>query len=269
MEQTFNQLHAEQAAIGELPPELQDQYRFNQAFQKKVRELKQQNLDFLLEFPADMVLPNIESRTRKFTPTNRFNPFGSPGQRRTLYGLGLAAAALLVVIMLPVLITTFPGGSLVGDPGILGEDVIRLKGLEPQLQVFRYRPGLEEGYELLSPNDRVLTRDRLQVSLNPAGYSHGAVFSVDGRGVITLHFPSNFGASTSVGSQGTIVLPYAYELDDAPLFERFILILSHSPVDLRGLAGTIQAQLDRRSWVQDGVLELPNQYQVVYLPLRK
>ncbi len=64
----------------------------------------------------------------------------------------------------------------------------------------------------------------LQVGYTPGGTGYGAVVSIDGRGVVTLHWPASPSAwSPTVEPEGG-TLPSAYELDDAPRFERFFLV---------------------------------------------
>jgi hypothetical protein len=56
------------------------------------------------------------------------------------------------------------------------------------------------------------------------------VFSVDGRGSVVLHYPSNASDSTALSPGGAHALPFSYELDDAPGFERFFLVWSDNPI---------------------------------------
>jgi hypothetical protein len=65
---------------------------------------------------------------------------------------------------------------------------------------------------------------------------HGAVVSIDGDGVITLHFPYTPKASTAlVASAEPVPLAHSYELDAAPGFERFILVTAAEPIDVTAL----------------------------------
>jgi hypothetical protein len=51
---------------------------------------------------------------------------------------------------------------------------------------------------------------------------------VDGNGVVTRHWPIDGDAAVSLISGGEFLLPYSYELDDAPDFEAFALVWSDS-----------------------------------------
>ena len=76
----------------------------------------------------------------------------------------------------------------------------------------------------------------LQLSYTAGEAKYGVIFSVDGRGSITWHMPAGYrGGSRSapaLDAQGQVVLPSAYELDDAPAFERFFLVYSSVPFDV-------------------------------------
>jgi hypothetical protein len=63
----------------------------------------------------------------------------------------------------------------------------------------------------------------------PSGL-YGLLLSIDGSGRVTQHLPEE-GASASapLTSLREIRLPSAYELDDAPAFERFVLITAPQP----------------------------------------
>lgn len=65
-----------------------------------------------------------------------------------------------------------------------------------------------------------------------AGRAHGVIVSIDGRGQVTLHFPADAGAPTALESGRAVPLSHSYELDDAPLFERFMFVTAEAPDDL-------------------------------------
>lgn len=80
------------------------------------------------------------------------------------------------------------------------------------------------GIEQVRAGDALERGALLQVGYTPGGNGYGAVVSIDGRGVVTLHWPASPSAwSPTVETEGG-TLPSAYELDDAPRFERFFLV---------------------------------------------
>src|SRR5690606_19161898 len=98
-----------------------------------------------------------------------------------------------------------------------GPEGVRLKGQEPHLALHRRAAGAV--VERLGEGATARAGDVLQVSYVAAGRRRGAVLSIDGRGVVTLHFPERAGAATELVQEGAVPLAHAYELDDAPAFE--------------------------------------------------
>ena len=151
-------------------------------------------------------------------------------RKRLLTGAGvlapLAAAAALLV---------FAPTWLEGQPAEPAPDV-RAKGY-PHLVVHRQR---ERGEELLAAGAVVVAGDVLQIEIQAAGARHGAVVSVDGSGAVPLHHPSSVGGDTALAG-AALVLPHGYQLDDAPDFERFFLVTSDRPIDVRAVVDAATA----------------------------
>lgn len=92
------------------------------------------------------------------------------------------------------------------------------RGLRPHLAVHLADVGrLESGAA-------VAAGDVVQVSYVAAGNRYGVVVSIDGRGVVTLHHPPRVADVPRLRARGEVPLPYAFELDDAPAFERFFFV---------------------------------------------
>ena len=145
--------------------------------------------------------------------------------RRPLFFGGLAAAALAAV-----LVVTWArierDHTLPSIPG-LSEEGVRLKG-GAQLLVVRQRQGTSVA---LRAGDAAAPGDLLQVSYRAPEPMFGAVLSIDGRGSVTWHFPEGESAA-ALETDALTALPHAYELDDAPLVERFFLITGATPFPL-------------------------------------
>jgi hypothetical protein len=82
----------------------------------------------------------------------------------------------------------------------------------------------------------------VQVQTRAGGYPHGVVVSVDGAGAVTRHFPEP-GAATTLPA-GTAALPFSFELDDAPDFERFFLVVAPHPLDPAAIVAAARATAD-------------------------
>ena len=113
----------------------------------------------------------------------------------------------------------------------------RIKGVssvntEPRINVYKKTDG--EALRL-QDNAEVKEDDVLQVSYIAAGSSYGAIVSVDGNGVFTQHFPYQGSSSAELMKEGGVALDFAYQLDNAPEFERFLFITGNNPVSLDAL----------------------------------
>lgn len=106
-------------------------------------------------------------------------------------------------------------------------DTVRLKG-DAAIVLRRQLGGSSE---LLASGDAVSSGDSLLVAYRAAGQKHGALLSVDGAGGVTLHYPEDEGATTSLKPAGTVVL-HGFDLDDAPGFERFVFVTADTPIDV-------------------------------------
>src|SRR5690606_26378921 len=100
--------------------------------------------------------------------------------------------------------------------------------------------------------------DVIQLRYHGGGHRYGVIASIDGAGVVTLHHPARDDApptATALSAESTS-LPHAYELDDAPRFERFFFITAAEPIDVRRSLDALRA-LARRDDSATAPLELP------------
>lgn len=151
--------------------------------------------------------------------------------------------------------TTASAADTAGDPDTAGgPDTVRLKGLEPHLEIYR-KAG--DAAERLADRAAVRAGDVLQVSYVAAGAAHGVIVSIDGNGVVTIHLPPPGGpADAPLLQGGAIPLSAAYELDDAPGFERFFFVTGPSAEALAGVEAAAQALARRDDHGLRGSLEL-------------
>jgi len=108
----------------------------------------------------------------------------------------------------------------------------RTKGLEPHLRIY-----LAGGAEpvLLRDGAQVKPHDVVQVAVLAPGRLWAAVVSIDAQGGATLH------AAPSAVGLGEVRLPRAFELDEAPGFERFFLVVSSAPFEAQPVIAAAQA----------------------------
>ncbi len=99
----------------------------------------------------------------------------------------------------------------------------------PYLVVHRHTSGLPE---VLPNPTQAEAEDLLQLAYVASGRRFGVIVSIDGRSQVTLHAPETPAASTELVPTGMVSLSRAFELDDAPNFERFFFVTAAEPIDV-------------------------------------
>jgi hypothetical protein len=183
---------------------------------QRLQALETSDVEIRRDYPpavlAAQVRRRLEARTVDATPIAHARFFGL---RWT------AVAALAGVLLLVVLV----GPPLVG-PGEDSGD--RIKGLEPTLVLFRK---VAQGSEPLQDGAFARAGDLIRIGYRAAGRTWGLILSVDGRGVVTLHLPRAGTTAARLSAESRVLLDFAYELDDAPRWERFYFVTGSVPFD--------------------------------------
>jgi hypothetical protein len=128
--------------------------------------------------------------------------------------------------------------------------------------------------ERLHDGSRAARGDLLQLTYVAAdegnASEYGAVLSIDGGGHVTVHLPEG-DASTSarLSAKGEVRLPSAYELDDAPAFERFIFVTSAAPFSMATVVDAARALAARPADARAQRLALPPSMNQLSLALDK
>ncbi len=201
----MSDLKLERMLLGEIPPEETDQVRLD--------ALRRENQEILEAHPPAQVVAEIERRRRRAEKRR--------GLRIAAPALAAAMAAALIVLALPP------------------QETERPKGAVPYLVIDR-RAG--DHADRLTSGATVESGDLLQISYVALGRPYGVIFSIDGRGVVTLHHPSSPKGPASLESPDhPVPLPTAYELDDAPSFERFFFVASPAALDVDRVLETARA----------------------------
>jgi hypothetical protein len=219
------ELYLEQALLDELPDEKRSLLDGDSAA-ARLDELEQSNSEILKKYdPASMmeqILEKLESSKDEEDHSNiKTGWFGS---HRT--GVLLAAAALAIFAgTSPFLFRQSPSIELPTP----GTEITRIKGMDPGISLYRKLDGTVE--QLI---DGAVAReaDLIQISYNAAGKPFGMIFSIDGRGVVSLHFPKETKGSLVLKREGEVALDFSYRLDDAPRFEQFFFITSDRTFDI-------------------------------------
>ncbi len=207
---------------------------------ERLRAIEHSNVAILKAYPAEVMVPRIQNGIRAAEALEDQGAFRRGWWAGLSMGLVAAAAAVLFMALLPR-----DEVARVGPVDVTPE-VTRLKGLEPHLVVHRRAT---DGSERLHPGETVVEGDVLQLGYVSGGETYGAIVSIDGAGVVTLHHPKTATEEAQLGGDGRVDLPYSYELDDAPDFERFVFVTSDESFDVhevllsaKRLAGTDSAR---------------------------
>lgn len=214
---------------------------------ERLRSIERSNAAILNEYPPEVMVPRIERRIARAQREDADGAFSRGWWAGLSVGLAAAAAALAFAFVVPP-------ADAPDSPVAAPVEVTRLKGLEPHVVV--HRRTLDRS-ERLRPGERVSAGDVLQLSYVAGGEEFGAILSIDGAGVVTLHHPEYATLPPVLDGEGRVDLPYSYELDDAPSFERFVLVSSDAPLDVDAVllaAKRLAADGDAR----DGDLDLPD-----------
>lgn len=99
----------------------------------------------------------------------------------------------------------------------------------------------DDGVQLLSNGDSVKKGDVIQITYAPGKNNYGVIFSVDGNGNITRHFPEKSWKSERLSHEKPeIPLDFSYELDNAPNFECFVMVSSEKEFNLNDIEKRIE-----------------------------
>jgi hypothetical protein len=250
---TIPELLLEQYVLDELTAErrqaVEDARVADPSVQQRLDAIRASNGAVLKAMPPRVFAAAVDERAR-VTP--------NPSSNRRLWSLAVPVllAAVAVFVAVPVAISTLEDG----PNGVRPVDVVRAKG-DPMVFVHRQQGRGEP--EKLGEGDEVSEGDVLQVSYTAAGAEFGAIFSVDGRGTVTWHLPSNGHRATRLQEGAGVPLDHAYEIDDAPRFERFVLVTGPDDFDL----GPVEDAA--REWGGIGEIQLDVPLRATLLSLRK
>ena len=256
----------ERAALDEVAPTSRD--RIERADPRELAErvaaLREDGAAELARHPAGPAVAQIEARIEARVAAERRRRI-ERRRRWRLSWLGVATAATAILV-----VTRFTAERTVVDEapraGEVQDEVTRVKGM-PRLVAFRQ---VGEQVERLEQDAVVHAGDSIQLRYNAGGRHYGVIASVDGAGVVTLHFPLREDApprETAVLPE-TTALPHAYALDDAPRFERFFFVTANGPIDVQQTLDAVRS-LARRDDSATASLELPTGLRQSSLRLRK
>ena len=97
----------------------------------------------------------------------------------------------------------------------------------------------------------------------------GVIVSIDGNGAVTLHAPRDAATSSVLEPEGATLLPDAYELDDAPHFERFFFVTAAERIPVRTVLDAARTLAGQGRRAERAPLPLPSAWQQSSFLLQK
>jgi len=264
------ELLIERLARGELSPSEAAAVReaLGPEAEARLRAIAEDDAAVLTRLPPERVAATVRRRLAARAAPERASTWWNPAM-----GLAAAGVAASLVVWCAVrpgspgelgVDSGGGGGRFPGDPD--PGDVVRIKG-DATLTIDRLGA---KGPERLEAGATVRAGDRLQLQYRAADRDHGAIVSIDGRGVTTLHFPASVDASADLQEGGLVPLDHSYELDEAPRFERFFFVTA-IPGTRFDVAAVVRAaeRLAAAPDAERGELSLPAGYESTAVLLEK
>lgn len=184
---------------------------------------------------------------------------------RWLVVMPLAAVVLAMVLVWrpaarPGLADTSPQPS----PAPTDADA-RVKGEPVSLMVFRRT---DNGSETLSDGTPARAGDIVRLGYRSTGARYGVIVSIDGAGIVTRHLPVTGAAAARLDAGTPTLLNSAYELDSAPGWEQFFLVVGDTAFDVEAVMVAAQDAATGATTPPD-TLALPAPLQQTSFLLRK
>ena len=220
--------------------------------EKLLNSIEVSNKEILDKYPPSFIKENIIRKLNN-KPETKSNTIDF--RSLILRSVPLAAALIFLTLNFSQLYRTH-------EPN----NIIRSKGLTPELSV--YIDKNNSPAELFN-NDFVSESDLIQLTYNAAGNKYGVIFSIDGRGVITLHYPESKKITPFIDPNGSHALPFAYELDDAPDFERFFFVSSKQEFNINVILKSAEGILNKDNPELIDTLDLTKDFDQQTIILKK
>ena len=254
----------ERYLLGELPPrrmaEIKKLAQENPEIRREIERLGNSNPEILKQHPSEAMIPEIlkryEENKSQAMAREKIRPITL---KRVLYG-----GPVLATVIVFLFIVFFRDAGIPGHIRIKGEESIDFT----KTQIIIYRKKNNE-VELLKDGNHASAGDLLQIAYIPAGKTNGVIFSTDGNGTVTLHYPEQRGASSLLKQEQKVLLTSSYELDDAPDFERFFFITAMKEIDVEDIVKKAEALAASPPSAKGESLELNEFYHQFSILLKK
>jgi anti-sigma factor RsiW len=254
----------ERYLLGELPADelgaIAALERSDDDLRGRVAALRTSDAEILEKYPPAWMARKVKQASAAAAGSVRHS--GRLGVPRWAIPVFACAALLLMLPIIPRDAMDNPENAVVYEDRVKG-GVSGLAAAGPRLEIWR-KAG--DGAERLAPDETVQDGDIIQLRYTVPKSCYGALVSMDGRGVLTVHLSGDNGKAAQLTPGRPVALETAYQLDDAPKYEAFYLITAPKIFDLETVKMTL---MNANHPIDDGQgLPLP-QKQVTAFTLRK
>jgi len=240
-------LMLERYRLGELLPEdkkaLEEAFATDENVRSRLIVLDESDRELRNRYPVEFFDPGVcQALPDKITESSHPPKMRFSGRWKTLPARlpkqGKIAAVILLCFALPLVFylrvqSQAEAHGISGPAYELSAD--RAKGAvlsHAELSVY-----LKGDSEILLGDQAVLEEgNTVQLAYTaPVGECYGVIFSIDGRSEVTMHYPYRTGQSPLLVSGKRTFLSEAYTLDDAPLYEVFVMVVSENPLNVEAV----------------------------------
>ena len=199
---------------------------------ESIADLQRSNAEILARYPASRLVPEITARYKRGQTRQKQTPF----RKRALFASGIAAglAAAVLLAVLPVLHSGETASYSTTQAAAQGSDRIKGAQTAASTELRVYLKTAAPAADPLPDKTVVHAGNTVQLAyMVGAPEKYGVIFSVDGRGVVTMHYPAAVSQSTKLIAGKQTPLDEAYTLDDAPDYEAFFFVVDDAPLDAK------------------------------------
>jgi hypothetical protein len=240
----------ERAALGESSAEI-----LTAAEHAEVEAIRRDNEVILATLPPALVAEEVRRRLH----VERARESENKGRAWRPF------AAIAAPLALGVIAAISFGPGIVHNTVSTEPELTRVKG-DRLLSIHLKKEGRSQR---LDENEVIRRGDLLQLAYGAGNENYGVVVSIDGAGTATLHLPQTADAESAVLDTRGAELPYSYELDAAPEFERFFLVTSAEPFAAEEVFHAANRLAGDRRHAETAPLALPPNFSQTSVLLRK
>ena len=259
----ISDLKLEQWLLGELSTEeaarIQSEVEKDEQLRSRIDAINLQSQELLAQHPPQQFAAELKRKMHLLNTQEAYRekqPRISPMKWRILAGVLAVGVALFVVLP-----------SFSGDPE-KGQNrrpaPYRSKGETIHLMAHLV---VENQQQQLFDQGLVRAGDRIQLSIKKAKGLSFFVFSIDGHGVISTHYPRE--QASKIEESDFFSLPASYRLDNAPNFENFYLVSAQEILDKEDILKKIKEAQKNTDFQTNFRALIPAKFTINQISLKK